>query len=101
MVNDTVINLSNQLFMFNQPLVIQYSGDERYSTWSQTSRTYPIQFLRWMLAYFEKNQYEKEYGKSAQTGAIDTLLHTLLHEAGHGYIEIKRSSVKKKMPLIR
>lgn len=39
------------------------------------------------LNYFSNNQYEDRYGKSPKTGALDTLLHTLLHEAGHAYIE--------------
>lgn len=39
------------------------------------------------LNYFSNNQYEDRYGKSPKTGALDTLLHSLLHEAGHAYIE--------------
>ncbi|WP_122055606.1 DUF4344 domain-containing metallopeptidase [Vibrio sp. Evd11] len=96
-INDTVIDLSNQLLMFNQPLVIQYGGDEGPLYDPQTHHVLiPYSFYAESLAYFEKNQYEKEYGKSAQTGAIDTLLHTLLHEAGHGYIEDQKIAILGK-----
>ncbi|MCG9553134.1 DUF4344 domain-containing metallopeptidase [Vibrio sp. Isolate31] len=87
-VNDTMVDLSNQLFLFKQPLVIQYGGDEGPLYDPQTHHVLiPYSFYAESLNYFEKNQYEKEYGKSAQTGAIDTLLHTLIHEAGHAYVE--------------
>ena len=56
----------------------------------------PYSFYAESLTYFEKNQYEKEYGKTAQTGAIDTLLHTLLHEAGHAYIEDQKIAILGK-----
>ena len=96
-VNDTVIDLSNQLFMFKQPLVIQYGGDDGPLYDPQTHQVLiPYGFYAESLNYFEKNQYEKEYGKSAQTGAVDTLLHTLLHEAGHAYIEDQKITILGK-----
>ncbi|MEZ8786282.1 DUF4344 domain-containing metallopeptidase [Vibrio splendidus] len=96
-VNDTVIDLSNQLFMFEKPLTIQYGGEEGPLYDPQTHQVLiPYNFYSESLNYFEKNQYEKEYGKTAQTGAIDTLLHTLLHEAGHAYIEDQNIAILGK-----
>ncbi|MEZ8274373.1 DUF4344 domain-containing metallopeptidase [Vibrio cyclitrophicus] len=96
-VNDTVIDLSNQLFMFNNPLTIQYGNEDGPLYDPQTHQVLiPYSFYAESLTYFEKNQYEKEYGKTAQTGAIDTLLHTLLHEAGHAYIEDQKIAILGK-----
>ncbi|EDK30480.1 hypothetical protein VSWAT3_17973 [Vibrionales bacterium SWAT-3] len=96
-VNDTMVDLSNQLFLFKQTLVIQYGGDEGPLYDPQTHHVLiPYSFYAESLNYFEKNQYEKEYGKSAQTGAIDTLLHTLIHEAGHAYIEDQQIAILGK-----
>ncbi|MFM2606731.1 DUF4344 domain-containing metallopeptidase [Vibrio chagasii] len=96
-VNDTMVDLSNQLFLFKQPLVIQYGGDEGPLYDPQTHHVLiPYSFYAESLNYFEKNQYEKEYGKSAQTGAIDTLLHTLIHEAGHAYVEDQQIAILGK-----
>ncbi|CAK3094361.1 putative metallopeptidase DUF4344 [Vibrio crassostreae] len=96
-VNDTVVDLSNQLFMFEKPLTIQYGGEDGPLYDPQTHQVLiPYRFYAESLNYFEKNQYEKEYGKSAQTGAIDTLLHTLLHEAGHAYIEDQKIAILGK-----
>ncbi|CAH6844129.1 conserved exported hypothetical protein [Vibrio chagasii] len=96
-VNDTMVDLSNQLFLFKQPLVIQYGGDEGPLYDPQTHHVLiPYNFYAESLNYFEKNQYEKEYGKSAQTGAIDTLLHTLIHEAGHAYVEDQQIAILGK-----
>lgn len=93
-VNDTMVDLSNQLFLFKQPLVIQYGGDEGPLYDPQTHHVLiPYSFYAESLNYFEKNQYEKVYGKSAQTGAIDTLLHTLIHEAGHAYVEDQQIAI--------
>ncbi len=96
-VNDTMVDLSNQLFLFKQPLVIQYGGDEGPLYDPQTHHVLiPYSFYAESLNYFEKNQYEKDYGKSAQTGAIDTLLHTLIHEAGHAYVEDQQIAILGK-----
>ncbi|MEZ8781683.1 DUF4344 domain-containing metallopeptidase [Vibrio splendidus] len=96
-VNDTMLDLSNQFFMFEKPLTIHYGGDEGPLYDPQTHQVLiPYSFYAESLNYFEKNQYEKEYGKSAQTGAIDTLLHTLLHEAGHAYIEDQKIAILGK-----
>ncbi|WP_434568226.1 DUF4344 domain-containing metallopeptidase [Vibrio chagasii] len=96
-VNDTMVDLSNQLFLFKQPLVIQYGGDEGPLYDPQTHHVLiPYSFYAESINYFEKNQYEKEYGKSAQTGAIDTLLHTLIHEAGHAYVEDQQIAILGK-----
>mgnify|MGYP000150332989 CR=1 FL=1 len=80
--------------MFNNPLTIQYGNEDGPLYDPQTHQVLiPYSFYAESLTYFEKNQYEKEYGKTAQTGAIDTLLHTLLHEAGHAYIEDQKRSI--------
>lgn len=86
-VNQTLVDLSESLFPFRKTLTIQYGGDEGplYDPEKHQVQM-PYQFYRQALAYFEKNNYHEQYGKPAQSGAIDTILHTLLHEAGHAYI---------------
>ncbi|WP_418114866.1 DUF4344 domain-containing metallopeptidase [Vibrio scophthalmi] len=58
-INQLFAELANQYFPFSQRLTVQY---------------------------FIGNNYQEKFGRSAQLGTIDTLLHTLLHEGGHAYI---------------
>ncbi|MGF1688992.1 DUF4344 domain-containing metallopeptidase [Photobacterium japonica] len=87
-VNDTLIVLSADHFPFNAPLTVTYGGEEGplYDPNSHTIHI-PYAFYVESVNYFANNDYQKRYGKSAQEGAQDTLLHTLLHEAGHAYID--------------
>ena len=81
------MDLSESLFPFRKTLTIEYGGDQGplYDPELHQVRM-PYEFYQQALDYFKKNEYDKKYGKSAQAGAIDTVLHTLLHEAGHAYI---------------
>ena len=86
-VNDTLVDLSEQLFPFNSPLVVEYGGEEGplYDPSTHTIHM-PYQFYSESVNYFEKNKYQEKYDKTAEAGAVDTVLHTLLHEAAHAYI---------------
>lgn len=85
--NELLVELSNDYFSFNQALTIQYGGEDGplYDPSTHTVHM-PYAFYTDSLNYFTKNDYQNRFGKPAQQGAIDTLLHTLLHEAGHAYI---------------
>lgn len=86
-VNQTLIDLSDDLFPFNKTLTIQYGSDDgpMYDPEAHIVHM-PYSFYQQALDYFRKNKYDEKYGKDAELGAIDTVLHTLLHEAGHAYI---------------
>lgn len=86
-VNETVIELSNQLFSFKKTLTVEYGSEDGplYDPEKHVVQM-PYSFYEEALTYFTKNEYQEKYGKPAQSGAIDTVLHTLLHEAGHAYI---------------
>lgn len=87
-VNSVIVNLAQEHFKFKQPLTIQYGGDEGplYDPETHTIHI-PYNFYTQTVSYFEQNQYQEKFDRSAQLGAIDTMMHTLLHEAGHAYIE--------------
>ncbi|KJY82153.1 hypothetical protein TW81_15020 [Vibrio galatheae] len=86
-VNQTMIELANNRFPYRQTLTIEY-GSEQGPLYDPDQHLVqiPYQFYQQALDYFKHNKYDEKYGKSAQSGAMDTLLHTLLHEAGHAYI---------------
>lgn len=87
-VNLLLVELSKQHFPFKNKLTVRYGGNEGplYDPQEHTMLM-PYSFYNEALQYFKQNQYEEKFGRSAQLGAIDTILHTLLHEAGHAYIE--------------
>ncbi|EHY0995142.1 DUF4344 domain-containing metallopeptidase [Vibrio parahaemolyticus] len=87
-VNPIFVRLSQDYFPFRKPLTLIYGGEDgpMYDPDTHTIHI-PYTFYLESLNYFSNNQYEDRYGKSPKTGALDTLLHTLLHEAGHAYIE--------------
>lgn len=86
-VNQTIIQLSQAHFPFKHPLTIYYgSSDGPLYAPDEHTVYIPYSFYIESKHYFEKNDYQKKYGRTAQQGAIDTLLHTLLHEAGHAYV---------------
>ena len=86
-VNQTLIDLSDDLFPFNKTLTIEYGSNDGplYDPEKHVVQM-PYHFYQEALDYFKKNKYDEKYGKSAELGAMDTVLHTLLHEAGHAYI---------------
>lgn len=86
-INNTLSQLSEHYFSFNSALTIQYGTKEGplYDPEIHTIQI-PYSFYQESLSYFSKNKYQERFNKSPQLGAIDTLLHTLLHEAGHAYI---------------
>ena len=86
-INDTLTALSNDYFPFNKTVTIQYGSTEGplYDPDSHTMHI-PYSFYQESLDYFSKNKYQERFNKSPQLGALDTLLHTLLHEAGHAFI---------------
>ncbi|KGY13033.1 hypothetical protein NM22_05985 [Vibrio tubiashii] len=86
-VNQTLTELSDDLFPFNKTLTIEYGSEDGplYDPDKHVVQM-PYQFYQEALDYFKGNKYNEKYGKSAELGAMDTVLHTLLHEAGHAYI---------------
>lgn len=86
-LDDLITELANHYFPFSQPLTIQYGSEEGplYDPETHTIHI-PYEFYQQVLHYFITNNYQEKLGRSAQLGTIDTLLHTLLHEAGHAYI---------------
>lgn len=86
-INNTLLSLSDHYFAFNKTLTVQYGGDEgpMYGPNAHIIHI-PYSFYQESLNYFEQNKYQERFNKSPQLGALDTLLHTLLHEAGHAYI---------------
>ncbi|PMJ90644.1 DUF4344 domain-containing metallopeptidase [Vibrio sp. 10N.261.55.A7] len=86
-LNELVVGLSNQHFPFDNVLTIQYGGSDgpMYDPGNHTVYI-PYTFYQQALDYFSKNNYEDRFEKKPQLGALDTLLHTLLHEAGHAFI---------------
>uniref|UniRef100_UPI0030C65A44 DUF4344 domain-containing metallopeptidase n=1 Tax=Vibrio sp. 10N TaxID=3058938 RepID=UPI0030C65A44 len=85
--NELLVELSKTYFPFNHDLTVQYGGEDGplYDPSNHTVHM-PYAFYTDSLNYFTKNDYQNRFGKPAQQGAVDTLLHTLLHEAGHAYI---------------
>ncbi len=86
-INDTLITLSDHYFSFNKTVTIQYGSTDGplYDPNSHAIHI-PYSFYQESLDYFSKNKYQERFNKSPQLGALDTLLHTLLHESGHAFI---------------
>ncbi|MDG3085120.1 DUF4344 domain-containing metallopeptidase [Vibrio hannami] len=86
-INPIFSELADSVFPFNNKLTIIYGqNDGPYYDSQQHAVFIPYDFYLQAKAYFAKNNYEKEHGRSAQYAALDTLMHTLLHEAGHAYV---------------
>lgn len=96
-VNQLVLELGDKLFPFNNPLTIEYGSDDGplFNPESNTIQM-PYGFMLEANHYFTKNKYNERYGKPAQDGVVDTVLHTLLHEIGHAYVADKQIPVLGK-----
>ncbi len=94
-VNQIITGLADSVFPFNETLTVQY-GESEGPLYNPDNHTIyiPYAFYLEALNYFKKNGYAEKYGRSAKDGALDTLLHTLLHEIGHAYI------VDKNIPIL-
>lgn len=87
-INETLTGLSDAYFPFKETLTVRYGGEEGPLYDPETHVVYiPYSFVTESLHYFRENDYEKRFGKAPKLGAIDTVLHTLLHEAGHAFVE--------------
>ncbi|MCW8329420.1 DUF4344 domain-containing metallopeptidase [Photobacterium sp. SDRW27] len=86
-VNAILTGLSDAHFAFNQTLTIQYGAEDGPMYDPEAHTVYmPYSFVAESLQYFRDNDYQEKFGKEPQLGAIDTILHTLLHEAGHAFV---------------
>lgn len=86
-VNSIFLMLSQDHFPFYNQLTLQYGGLEEpsYNPINHTINI-PYSFFQRSTSYFIENKYQKMLNTRPQQGALDTLLHTLLHEAGHAFI---------------
>lgn len=86
-VNQHFSQLVDQLFNFRQAVTLEYGINDGPLYDPNAHGIYiPYAFIDETLQFFSSNNYQKQYGVSAEEAAIDTLLHTLLHELGHAYI---------------
>jgi len=87
-VNSVIVDLAKEHFPFKQALTIQYGGNEGplYDPGNHTVYM-PYTFYTQTIEYFKSNHYQEKFDRSADLGTIDTIMHTLLHEVGHAYIE--------------
>jgi hypothetical protein len=79
--------LSQEYFPFKKTLLIQYGGQDGplYDPNNHQIQI-PYSFYIEALNYFLNHNDEKRYDRSAKQAAIDTLLHTILHEIGHAFV---------------
>lgn len=82
-VNEQFIILVDRLFPLNETMGLVYGGNEgpHYDPSSHTV-VIPYTFVLEAQHYFSKHRPKADVNQ----GAIDTLMHTLLHEAGHALV---------------
>lgn len=82
----TVQGLSESAMIFTPKMTIIFGTKEGplYDP-EQHQIQIPYSFLQHAIERFKSNNYQ-ESGISEQQAALDTLLHTLLHELGHAFI---------------
>ncbi|MDO6765178.1 DUF4344 domain-containing metallopeptidase [Agarivorans sp. 1_MG-2023] len=86
-VNQQFERLLEQHFPFEHAVTLQYgSSDGPLYDPEQHTIFIPYSFVSESLQFFTNNDYAEQQGVSAEKAALDTLLHTLLHEAAHAYI---------------
>lgn len=86
-VNSIFFRLSNNYFPFSKKLTLQYGGFEEPSYDPESNMiNIPYSFVQKSMSYFIDNKSKELLNISPKKGALDTLLHTLLHEAGHAFI---------------
>ncbi|GAM75978.1 hypothetical protein JCM19241_276 [Vibrio ishigakensis] len=82
-VNEQFTELVNALFPFEEPMKLVYGGSEGPLYDPSNHTVYiPYAFVLEAQHYFSKHRSKSEVDQ----GAIDTLMHTLLHEAGHALV---------------
>lgn len=96
-INELVVELGKTHFPFDNPLTIEYGSDDGPLFNPETNTIQmPYHFMAEANHYFSKNKYDEKFNKSAQDGAIDTVLHTLFHEIAHAYIADKNIPILGK-----
>ncbi|MEJ2765156.1 DUF4344 domain-containing metallopeptidase [Photobacterium sp. MCCC 1A19761] len=86
-VNDTLVALSKSYFVFDQTLTVKYGGEDGPMYDPEVHTVFiPYGFVLEAIRYFRDNDDQQTSGNQPTLSAMDTLLHTLLHEAGHAYV---------------
>ncbi|PMG39375.1 hypothetical protein BCU93_11985 [Vibrio breoganii] len=94
-VNDEFIQLVDNTLPFEEPVSLVYGNlaSEGPSYDPETHTIYiPYAFVLESQSYFSKHRSDDKVNQ----GAIDTLMHTLLHEAGHALVADNRISILGK-----
>ncbi len=92
-VTETFEQLVDELIPFEKQVRLYYGGEDGPLYDPQLHAMYvPYTFVAESKAYFSHHQGEAQ----AEQGAIDTLLHTLLHEVGHALVFDNRITILGK-----
>ncbi len=96
-VNEAVAKLSDRVFPFKETVMVRYGAKEGplYDPDTHTIDM-PYSFFKDSYRQFKQRHYEALMGRSALQGAVDTLMHTLLHELAHAYIAENRIPILGK-----
>jgi len=93
---EALVELINQQFIFAESLTLVFGGDEGplYGGDTREIRV-PFQFVQEVEERFATADYQQN-GISPQMAAMDALLHTLLHELAHAFIDLYQLPVLGK-----
>lgn len=82
----TVLELSKSVVVFSEPVTITFGAEDGplYDP-EKHEILVPYSFFHHAVERFKSNNY-KESGITEKQAALDSLLHTLLHELGHAYV---------------
>ncbi len=95
--NETLQDLSKKLFPFKKALTIQYGGKEGPLYDSEIHTVFiPYTFYTDAIGTLKRMTIRKSNGTEPKKAAMDTLLHTLLHEVGHAYVYEKNIPILGK-----
>jgi hypothetical protein len=84
---DHITEVIDTYFAFTSPLDVHFGeNDGPYFDPEENAVYIPYAFVSDSKRYFEKNDYESEYGVTEMNAALDTLAHTIFHEVAHAYI---------------